>query len=350
MRTLLSICLIFLALFSKAQNNFSKYFNEAAVLYEDEKYAEAITKFTKAISYKDESKSIYKVVDCYLYRGYCKYKLNNFKDAHNDMNEALKLKPEYLKIYQFNSFIYFAEKDYIGNLANIENGLKQRPTDRSLLMNKALNLTMLHKFNESNAVLESVLSNEPNETSAMKQISSNLLRLKLYDSAIVYLRKVLDINSADVDAYYNLGISYSYKNKLDDAKFYIEKAMSMDTSITYVGYNNLGFFLKLEQGKYQEAIDYFNKAIEIKPDFAYAYSNRGYAKLMLGNTKEAFKDIRKGIDLDNLNSFAYKYLALAYFKDGNSKAGCENLKKAEELGYTIMYDDEVEKLQKERCN
>jgi tetratricopeptide (TPR) repeat protein len=125
--------------------------------------------------------------------------------------------------------------------------------------------------------------------------------------------------------------------------------MKLDSSTKFVGYNNLGFFLKLEKKEYAAAKEYFDKSIELNPDFAYAYSNRGYSKLMLNDIKGAYKDLKKSISLDNTNSYAYKNLGLICLKDGKTKNACENFKKALELGYADRYDDEVDKMLKENC-
>ncbi len=333
------------------QTNFEKYFNEAANLFDKQDYKGAIDKFSKAISYKDEAASKYKAAESFLYRGYCKFKLKKFKDAHEDMSEALKLKPEFLKVYQLEADVFLEENDHAGNIKNSDAGLKYRPNDRLLLFAKSYSLIVLKKYNEAIDVSRIVLNDDPGAIGAMKQIANCFLRLKQYDSSDVYLNAVIKMNPVDLEAFYNLGISKSYQKDYDNAKYFIEKAMSLDSTTTYVGYNNLGFFLKVEQGDYAGALEFFDKAISLKPDFAFAYSNRGYAKLMLGDIKAAFKDVNKSLDLDKTNAYAYKNLALIYLKTGNKKAACENFAKALSFGYSDMYDDEVDKLIKEnKCN
>lgn len=46
------------------------------------------------------------------------------------------------------------------------------------------------------------------------------------------------------------------------------------------------------------AIALFDEAIELKPDFAKAYSERGRARLMLGDKKGSFEDMKKAIELN----------------------------------------------------
>lgn len=50
-------------------------------------------------------------------------------------------------------------------------------------------------------------------------------------------------------------------------------------------------------GYNQEAIDNYNKAIELNPDFASAYYNRGISKRTLDDTTGALQDYQRAADL-----------------------------------------------------
>jgi tetratricopeptide (TPR) repeat protein len=56
-----------------------------------------------------------------------------------------------------------------------------------------------------------------------------------------------------------------------------------------VAYNNLG--------QYQRAIEDYNEAIRQKPDFAYAYNNRGFVYLKQGNKNLGCRDAQKACAL-----------------------------------------------------
>ena len=69
-------------------------------------------------------------------------------------------------------------------------------------------------------------------------------------------------------------------------------------------------FANVELEKYQEAIENFNKAIELDPNSAAFYSARGLVYVELGKHQEAINDYNKAIELDP-----------------NCKIAIENLKK-----------------------
>ena len=66
------------------------------------------------------------------------------------------------------------------------------------------------------------------------------------------------------------------------------------------------------EGKYEEAIVYYNKAIELDPNNSAAYNNRGFAKDCLHKYEDSIKDFNKVIELTpNYTN--------AYYDRGNAK-------------------------------
>jgi len=77
-------------------------------------------------------------------------------------------------------------------------------------------------------------------------------------------------------------------------------------TVSAENYNNFGV-QEYEKGNYEKAIEYFTKAIELKPDYAEAYFNRGLAYFKMGsryttegreNLNSAIVDFSKAIELN----------------------------------------------------
>jgi len=58
-----------------------------------------------------------------------------------------------------------------------------------------------------------------------------------------------------------------------------------------------GLALSFREGKYQEAIPYFTRAIEMDPSFAFAWHDRGVCLRETGRDEEALKDFDKAVEL-----------------------------------------------------
>ncbi|MDA9061736.1 sulfotransferase, partial [Planktomarina temperata] len=73
-------------------------------------------------------------------------------------------------------------------------------------------------------------------------------------------------------------------------------------------YNNMGVTLK-EQGKLEEAIEAYNKALAIKPDYAEAYNNMGNALKEQGKLEEAIKAYNKALVIKPDYAEAHRHLS-----------------------------------------
>ena len=87
----------------------------------------------------------------------------------------------------------------------------------------------------------------------------------------------------------------------------------------------------IERGEQDKAIQHFNKAIELKPDFFGAYNNRGIAYGKKGEFDSAIKDLNKTIELSPNNAEAHNNRGNAYKEKREVDAAIYNYNKAIEL-------------------
>jgi len=95
-------------------------------------------------------------------------------------------------------------------------------------------------------------------------------------------------------------------------------------------YNNRGNILK-DLVKPNEAIKNYNKAIQIKPDYAEAYSNLGVSLQELGRLDEAIKNYQKAIQLKPDYAEAYSNFGTALQELGRSNEAIKSHNKAIQL-------------------
>lgn len=72
---------------------------------------------------------------------------------------------------------------------------------------------------------------------------------------------------------------------------------------------NLKGTLRADEGKFEEAIEYYDKAIELNPFFYSAFFNRGTIKADMGNYEGAKNDFDEARELE-LNYFKSKAIFL----------------------------------------
>jgi tetratricopeptide (TPR) repeat protein len=87
-----------------------------------------------------------------------------------------------------------------------------------------------------------------------------------------------------------------------------------------------------EQGRIDDAIAQFSEAIELDPQFGWAYHNRGFTYFLLGNYQRAIDDFDEAIRLDPQDAETRASRALAYTGLGKDQEAERDIEKAVELG------------------
>jgi tetratricopeptide (TPR) repeat protein len=88
---------------------------------------------------------------------------------------------------------------------------------------------------------------------------------------------------------------------------------------------------RYQEGDYEGAIAAFSQAIELAPDYAIAYNDRGVAFLMLGEYERAVADYGQAIALNPNYALAYNNLGWAYYRLNKYPQALSNLNQAIEL-------------------
>jgi len=88
-------------------------------------------------------------------------------------------------------------------------------------------------------------------------------------------------------------------------------------------------------------IEYYNKAIQLNPQYAAAYNNRGDAYQALGRVDDAFQDFSRAIEFNPENAPAYINRGNIYQQRGKHKEAIDDFSKAIELEpeYTLAYSN-----------
>ncbi len=85
------------------------------------------------------------------------------------------------------------------------------------------------------------------------------------------------------------------------------------------------------KGQFDQAIQDFNRAIELKPDYAEAYVNRGAAHMQKGDLARAIEDYSRAIELQEDLADAYSGRGAAHRKGGDLERAMQDLNRAIEL-------------------
>ena len=135
--------------------------------------------------------------------------------------------------------------------------------------------------------------------------------------------------------YNNRGIDYGERGEYDLAIKDFTKAIELKPDYAFA-YNNRGAVYR-SKGDHDLAIEDCNKAIRLKSDYAEAYSNRGAAYRNKGDYNCAIKDYNKAIQLKPDFAKAYYNRGIAYYEKGEFDLAIKDYSEAIELNPRLFH-------------
>ncbi len=137
----------------------------------------------------------------------------------------------------------------------------------------------------------------------------NLYKEKNYKDVIISGLKLLKKNPKNYQLIYSIGLSYVNLQNYTEAEKYFDKLLNVQKKpeILYIQAN-----ICKQLKKYDSAINYFEEAIRLNPNFSEAYNNLGNTKKRVGKIDEAISCFEKAIQLKENNIQAYLNLANIY--------------------------------------
>jgi len=166
------------------------------------------------------------------------------------------------------------------------------------------------KYQKAINAFEQTLKFQPDHPDARYNIGASLMRLKKYEAAEKNLRKVLEEQPNHIGALQNLSLALKELDFQQESLDTSKRLLAIQES--EVACNNHGTILK-EMNRKEEALKYFERAIELNPKYAAAYCNVGLMMFELGEPELAITHYKYAITLNDQDPTFYHNLAFAYF-------------------------------------
>jgi len=137
-------------------------------------------------------------------------------------------------------------------------------------------------------MMQLVIDQDPKEVIAYQSLGE-FFQEQLDPLAISYYKNALDLIPNDKILNYNLARLYQDLGEIELAKEQYENLISIDPK-SYPAYNSLGYIALNFEDKYEEAVRYFTKTIELDSLYDQGWCNRGVAYYYLKEWKKARAD------------------------------------------------------------
>jgi len=139
-------------------------------------------------------------------------------------------------------------------------------------------------------------------------------QVRHWTNSITLFRHTINATENNSTAHNSLGVALDAQGKTEDAIYHYKKALEIKPSYSKA-YYNLGNALS-EQGRISDAIVSYTKALEIKPDYERAHCNLGAALVEQGRIEEAIIHYTKALAINPIYFKAHYNLGNALAKQG----------------------------------
>ena len=117
------------------------------------------------------------------------------------------------------------------------------------------------------------------------------------DLAIQYYTSAIDLEPGSYEAHYQLGLYYQNNGYLEEAiSEYDYIILNIDSTVANPFYNK-GYIEMIYKAEFEQAIEYFSKALEFDPNYSDAWYNRGFCHELSGDYRRAREDFQQTLKL-----------------------------------------------------
>ncbi len=227
--------------------------------------------------------------------GMTKIQVGYWQDSIMLYDHTLKVTDNNWFIYNCRGGAYRILGNYKQAIEDFNSAIEIKPIFASAYYNRCSAYDKLGKYSQAIADCGKAIKLNPAYAEAYVDRGNAHIRLGNHSQAIADYERAIAIKPNDSSAYYNRGVAYSALGKYSQAIADYGRAIAIKSDHADA-YNNRGAAYYIH-GNYQMAIDDFGRAIGFKPDFAGAYNNRGIAYSRLGNNDLAINDLKTAAKL-----------------------------------------------------
>lgn len=233
---------------------------------------------------------------------------------------------------------------YLGQAASYDNidRFVQNQEKAKLLADKVSEgernqILMLQAYFEGNVPKQKELSEKlitafPKDKRVLLNMAGFYSNLRDYAKASEYYQKAIDLDPKYAPAYNQLAYNQLYAENLPEAEKAIKKYVRLKPKEPNP-YDSFAEIL-MKEGKFEESIENYRKALELNPDFNSAYVGIATNCILLNKPEEARKEMQTLLDrakMDGAKQTAIYTIANSYIDEGNYPKALETMQQSFEI-------------------
>ena len=223
------------------------------------------------------------------------YRLENFKEAINLFNNALKLKPNDLDSLYNLSLSYAGDLDIQAAVETLDLAIDINPNDPRFWNDKGNYLGVLGNFEEAIDCFDKAIELHQDET-VWNNKAFMYAQMNEYDNALKAYEIASKMAPMDIHPIVGMVKVFIMKDDLENVKKYLKIAESIDSE--NMGYLAVLPHLYIMQDNFREAIKCIDKYLKINSDSGEMWILKAMCHARLQERKEYEKAIEKAFEVD----------------------------------------------------
>jgi tetratricopeptide (TPR) repeat protein len=228
--------------------------------------------------------------------GHALARQDRIAEAKEQIEFALKMEPDYARLYEDLGNLQGMERDYDAAIKSFRRAVQLDP--RLALVHKKLAQTLIAagRGDEVDAAFEGFLDHD--RDAALVAAGAEHWREGRNEEAETTLLSALRKNPENIDAMRFLAMVYHDQDKkLQDAEALLRRAISIAPDF-HQALGTLGRIL-IENGKSVEAIEMYERLVELKSGDDDAWAGYGRALALSGRSREAVEAYRRSLEINS---------------------------------------------------
>jgi len=254
--------------------------------------------------------------------------------------------PEINDAYFSIGNIYFKARKFKEAISYFEQALERKPDDTFCVMNIANSYLNMGQPAQGEAFVAEYLKKGFSDPQLYYLLGTLTFLQEKYDEALKYYGECLSTNSDSAASHNAMAAIFIVRDDLASAEKHIVSAMAIDPRLTNLNYNRAELLEK--QGRLQEAVEAYQKELEVSPQHFKASFNLSRLFRMMGRGDDEERYLRMTMEINPEFPLSYFYLARLYLNRGRAfeeavrltKRGIELRPDRKELplGYFLLAD------------
>lgn len=270
-------------------------------------------------------------------QGVAKLRNGEYEEAIANFEQAIELHPEHDEAWGQRGIAKFQIKDYPGALEDLTHVIRKNlPDHGKYLYYLARVKAELEDYEGAIEDYTKVIDlNQRIEAYHFRGFA--LFQVGAYEESIEDMDRVVTEDANSPTAYFLMGIAYNKLRRFEEAIENITKAIALKSKDAFLYYRRGQFRMNLAKENHseevlQQAKEDFDQALKIKHKDTDSLLARANCYDEMGRYQEAINDYDRCIKLDANNGVAYFNRGLAKIEVGDKTGACEDWRQALKLG------------------